>query len=583
MNHRIKIVVVVILVSATALALRLFHIQVSSYELYAEIAKRQHQGYERIPPRRGDIVSADGRVFARSVETESVYIDSSFVTEPEQVVYLLKNLLSLDHKKALDIYRRIKEKRRFIWVKRHITPKESFLLRELELQGVFLTKEYRRAYPLGRVGAHFIGFCGIDGEGLAGIELSYEQYLRGIEGFYSFERDALGHKIVLPCHKYCEPKDGATVLLTVDSVIQSIVEEEADRLVEKWNPKNLVIVVIEPRSGGILALAARPSLDPNNPQDVTQEELANYAIGFVYEPGSTFKVVTASALLAYKKVRLDEEIDCHNGLFFFGKRPLRDHTPHGVMSFEQVIAKSSNIGTAQFALRLTPQEQYEMIKKFGFGSPTGIDLKGEETGIFRPLDKWSKYSQVSLAIGQEVGVTVMQMVRAFCVIANGGWFVRPHLVDRVEDTSGDVCYSDKGVKERILDEEVSRTMRQVLSLVVEDGTGKSAKSKYYAIGGKTGTAQKLDKATGRYSENEYIASFFGFAPVDAPRVVVGVVVDTPKGKSYFGGTVAAPAAKNIIEQTLMYLGVPQLVKDEEGSENGGEKERKEEHKKENAQ
>ncbi|MCX7702872.1 MAG: penicillin-binding protein 2 [Planctomycetota bacterium] len=570
---RIKVVAIGVSVLSVLLFFRLFEIQVLSFDLYAGMARRQHQGYDTIAARRGDIVSADGKSFACSVETYSVFIDSAFVAEPEQVVYFLKNILSLSQEKALDVYRRIKEGKRFIWVKRQVTLREAYVVEELGLQGVFLIKEYRRVYPLGRVGAQFVGFCDVDGGGLSGIELFYEQYLRGVDGHYCFERDGLGRKIMLPHHSYSEPKDGATVHLTIDSVIQSIVEEEADRLVEKWKPRNVVIVVIEPRSGAVLAMATRPCFNPNNIEHITQEEMMNYATGFVYEPGSTFKVVTASALLLNKKVRVDEEIDCHNGLFFFGRRPVRDHTPHGVMSFEQVIAKSSNIGTAQFALRLTPAEQFEMIKKFGFGSPTGVDLKGEEKGIFRPLKEWSKYSQVSLAIGQEIGVTVMQMMRAFCCIANGGRLVRPHFVSRVESPSGETVYTIEGREEEVLDEETSRTMRQVLALVVEDGTGKGAKSKYYAIGGKTGTAQQLDKKTGRYSEEEYVASFFGFAPVDAPKIVVGVVVDTPKGHSYFGGVVAAPAAKNIIEQSLMYLGVPQLIKDKEGSKNGEKKEK----------
>lgn len=566
MSHRISLIAVVTVFIFAGLILRLYHIQIRLHRLYAELAERQHSGSKTIRSKRGNIITSDGRCLAHSIETWSVYIDSLYITDPEGTVYVLRNVLSLDKTKVRDILERISRRKRFIWVKRHIPLKEAALLEELDIQGVFLRREYGRIYPLGREGAQVVGFCGVDGNGLAGVEFSYDGYLRGRDGRAAYERDALGRRIMLPEHGYVEPQDGASVYLTLDSVIQNIVEEEAERIVERWTPKSLAIVVVEPRSGAVLALATRPVFNPNRPETLSGNELLNYATGYVYEPGSVFKVVTASALLQNKRVTLEERIDCRRGEFRFGRRTLHDHRPHGILTFDYVIAESSNIGTAQVALRMTEEEHYRAIRSFGFGSLTGIDIAGEQKGILRPPSRWSKYSQVSLAIGQEIGVTVMQMARAFCAVVNGGWLVRPYVVSRVESPSGEVLYKATPQRERILDESVSRTMRQILTLVVENGTGKMAKSRFYPIGGKTGTAQKLDGKTGRYSESDYVASFFGFAPVDAPRIVVGVVVDTPKGHSYFGGVVAAPAVRNIIEQTLMYLEVPQVLEKGERNE-----------------
>jgi len=564
MRHRISLITAVVLLLFLALSLRLFHIQVSSHPLYAELAQKQHRGSETLKAKRGDVVSSNGRCLASSIECWSVYIDSLYVNDPEETLYVLKNVLSLSPAKAEEIWRGMAQRRRFIWVKRRVSLREAALLEELSVRGVFLRREYRRIYPLGKAAAQVLGFCGIDGYGLAGVELAYDEYLKGKDGHAVYERDALGHRIILPEHGYTEPVDGASVYLTIDSVIQSIVEEVADGLVERWSPRSVAIVVLEPRSGAVLALATRPVFDPNNPQNAEEEEFRNYAFGTVYEPGSTFKAITASALLEHKKVSPDEKVDCHKGEFRFGRRVLHDHKPHDILTFNYVIAKSSNIGTAQVALRLTEQQHYEAIRSFGFGTPTGIDLPGEQRGILRSPSKWSRYSQVSLAIGQEIGVTVMQMMRAFSAIVNGGWLVRPYVVERIETSSGEVVYEAEVRKERVLSEEVSQVMRQILALVVEDGTGRRARSSLYPIGGKTGTAQKLDKKSGGYSETDYVASFFGFAPVDAPRVVVGVVVDTPKGFSYFGGVVAAPAVKKVIEQTLMYLEVPQMRTKEGG-------------------
>jgi len=562
--RRVRLVALLLCVAFALLGVRLWGLQIVRAARYREQADRQHLGKEPVPARRGDILAANGTIIARSVLSTGVFVDAALVSDAATVVDTLSRLLDLSESARENLLKRIRRRERFIWVSRSISPRRKTILEELDLKGVHFLPVWRRVYPLARSLCDVTGFCSVDGEGLAGLELAFDKRLRGRDGERSFHRDALGKRIHIESG-WTPPRDGDTLVTTVDPVIQQIADRAIEAAFEEHKPDRAAAVVLDPRTGAVLAIASRPGYDPNHFNRYPAAARVNPVTGVVFEPGSTFKAITASALLEERLVDVEEEIFCHNGACAFGRRILHDHRGHGVLPFRMVIAKSSNIGAARCAERLSPERHHHYIDAFGFGARTGIETPGEEAGVLRPVERWSKYSQVSLAIGQEVGVTALQMVRAFAAIANGGYLVRPYLVERIESPDGAVVFETRPRRRRVISTETSRTMREILSLVVEEGTARRARSRYYQIAGKTGTAQKLDRATGRYSDENYIASFIGFAPADAPRLVVGVFVDTPRGRTHFGGTVAAPVVKRIMEQALMYLEVPQFEEESDES------------------
>ena len=551
---RVLVVGAVLLAVYSALALRLFQLQVLSYRRYCALCRAQRRGREVLPARRGDIVSSDGIVLARSIPSYGLFIDSAFVEDAASLVAVLKSVCNLSEREVLRILRGIKGKKRFIWVRRHITARQRRIIKALKLRGVFFTGVWRRVYPLGSFAANVLGFCGVDGQGLAGVEFWAERWLRGRDGLHIFERDGCGRRLFVD-DQFKPPVDGAEVELTIDGVVQEIAEQAAQQAWLTWRPNWVAVVVAEPRTGFILAYAVRPSFDPAQWAASPRRNRRNPAAEFVYEPGSTFKPFTFAMLLQEKLVRLDEKIDCEMGAWRIGRRVLHDYHGYGVLSVPDVLARSSNIGTAKLALRISPERHHRWLRRFGFGQKTGIELPHEESGVLRDVSRWSRYSQVSLAMGQEVGVTVLQMLRGFCAIAADGVLPSLHIVRRVTAPSGEVLYQARTKRRRVIDPDVAATLRTLLARVVEEGTGRRARSRLFSIAGKTGTAQKLDRKTGRYSQTDYVASFVCMAPVRRPRIVVAVVVDTPRGRSHFGGTVAAPIAKTVVEQTLLYLGV----------------------------
>ncbi|MFH1422989.1 MAG: penicillin-binding transpeptidase domain-containing protein, partial [Planctomycetota bacterium] len=399
------------------------------------------------------------------------------------------------------------------------------------------------------------GFCNIDDRGLEGLELMYDSLLYGLEGKREFERDALGKRINKPGMLDIPAQDGLDVYLTIDSIIQHIVETELDNLYKEHKPLSASVVVMNPQNGEILAFVICPAFDPNSAALYSPEVRRNKVITDMYEPGSTFKTFTFTALFDENLVSTNEIVFCENGLGKFGRRTLRDHTPHADISVIDVIALSSNIGTAKCAQRLSEEQFYSHVKNFGFSLPTGIDLPGEADGFLAPVNKWSKYTHVSLSIGQEINVTPIQMITAFSAVANGGTLYKPALLKYISNRDGTIVReSNPVVIKKVCLPETTAILKQALFKVVEEGTGKRAKSKLYTIAGKTGTAQKSLPGERGYS-NKYVASFVAFAPVDSPRIAVIVVADQPSGKTYFGGSVAAPTAGVIIEKILTYLKV----------------------------
>ncbi len=564
--------VVVFIIGALFMGLigRLYRIQQINNDRYERLASRQHRGVENLEPVRGRIYTSDGRVLASSLLVDSVYVDSQFVGKQTQTVLTLRRALCLSSTTASDVLRRIQEGRRFIWVKRKVSEKEKSILKKLKIPGVFFAKEHKRYYPEGAQAAQVAGFCDIDDKGLAGVELVYDRYLRGARGRREFERDACGRKITKPGMLDMPAQNGNHIHITIDSVIQHSVEEALDDTFEKWEPIWVAAIVLDVTNGEILAMGSRPTFDPNKPGLYSVRRRRNYAIADMYEPGSTFKPITFGALFEEQLVNLDTRVFCEEGEARIGRRRIHDHKPHGWLTVLDVIAKSSNIATAKCASLMEELVFDSYMRKFGFSSRTGIDLPAEADGNLRPVSQWSKYSLVSLAMGQEIGVTALQVACAFAAIANGGELYRPHVLKRIVDEKGNVIFQPgEHLVRRVISERTSADLKKAMTEVVETGTGTRVKSDKYMIAGKTGTAQKQIPGVPGYAPNKYVGSFCGFAPVSDPKICVIVVVNEPHGWSHFGGTVAGPAVKEIIEKTLIHMRIPGDRKVEDADTVGG--------------
>jgi cell division protein FtsI (penicillin-binding protein 3) len=493
------------------------------------------------------------KVLAMSLKTFSVYAVPREIEKKQETVRKLAAVIAIDYDETL---RKLNSDKSFVWIKRRISDEEAGAVSALGLEGVDLVKESKRYYPNKKLGSHVIGFAGVDERGLDGIELWYDRYLNGQPGRRSLLRDA--KQRMMPAFEYemIPAVDGYNAVLTIDEVMQHIVEQELDAAFEKYHAIGASVIVMNPETGEIYALANRPSYDLNEFKNATPAQRRNRALCDYFEPGSTFKIVTASAALEEKIAAPNDVFFCENGAYRVANHTLHDHTPHGTLTFVEVIERSSNIGVVKIAQKLGDKLLYAYVKKFSFGAKTGIDLPGEAAGFIRPLHQWSKLSIAAVPIGHEIGVTALQMTRAIAVIANGGYLVKPWILRHITDKNGEII-KDFSSDERtpVIAPETANTMKRILSGVVMNGTAKTARINGYSSAGKTGTAQKID-SSGTYSHNKFVASFIGFAPVDKPRFVIAFIFDEPR-PVYYGGIVCAPVFKNIAEKILKYLNVPE--------------------------
>jgi len=506
-------------------------------------------------PQRGMIYDTNMRILALSFKVFSIYANPTQIKDKEETALKLASALGVNKDK---IRQRINKKKMFVWIKRMISDNDAESIKALKLKGVKLLKENKRYYPNAELGAQVLGFTDIDGRGLEGIEHYYDQYLKGKPGRRSLLRDAKQRRLSAFEFEFVPAVDGYNLVLNIDLVMQHIVEEQMELAYKKYNAKSAAVVVMNPENGEIYAIANSPNYDPNFLNNTTPEQRRNRAICDFFEPGSTFKIITACAALEEKVVSPDDEFFCENGSYTVSAgHTLHDHKAYGTLTFVEIIEKSSNIGMAKIGKELGQELLYEYIKKFGFGSLTGIDLPGETSGLAWPVNKWSKLSITSIPMGQEICVSVLQMARAMCVIANGGYLVKPHIVGEIIDNHKQTIKKPEFEKyERIISGQTAETMRKILKGVVDKGTGRRAKIEGYSVAGKTGTAQKVIPKVG-YSHTKFIASFIGFVPVESPRFVIAVVFDEPKPQHY-GGLVCAPVFKNIAEQLLKYKNIPKI-------------------------
>ncbi len=534
---------------------RLAQVQLLRHDEYVARAQRQQERTLSLEPVRGAILDVRGRILAESVAAVSVYADPQAIADAESVARALATISAVDLS-ADDIEEKLRAKGGFVWIARQLPVEAGEAIRKLRLPGIYLLDAHRRTYPKNSLAASVIGTVGIDGQGLAGIEHSFDGLVRGREGKVTLLRDARRGIYMLGGEGANRAIDGDDVVLTIDSVVQFIAEQALTKAVAKWHASGGMAVVMDPSSGAVLAMASVPTFDPNHFRDAPPSSWRNRNVQEIFEPGSTFKIVTASAGLEEGVVTPSQILDCGNGGIDVGNVEIHEHggNRYGFMTFEEVMLHSSNVGAIRVGLALGEKRFYRYIRKFGFGERTGIALPGETPGLLRSTARWSQVSNASISIGQEIGVTPLQIVTAFATIANGGIRVAPRIVDRVGNDRGDIVFRPPvRPPVRVISERTAAVLNEILKAVVERGTGVHAALQEHTVAGKTGTAQKAVR--GGYSPDRFIASFGGYVPADRPRLAILVVIDEPKGNEY-GGTVAAPVFKEIAEPVLRYLGVP---------------------------
>jgi len=523
-------------------------VQLGAAKPLSKFASDQYKTFVSLLPKRGVIYDRNLKELAVSINLKSVFLDPLMIEDKESAAERLSGVLKLGRDKILA---KLKEERRFVWLERRVQPDLERRIQKLGIKGVDFIREPQRVYPNGALASHIIGFVGLDDIGLEGVELLFDDSLKGTPGWRYTIRDAKKREV--PGYEYREipPADGDDVVLTIDSVVQAFAERELDNSFKKYNAKGASIIVMDPYTGDILALANRPTYDPNDIKESPIDARRNRAICDFFEPGSSFKIVTASAVLEEDVAGLEDEFFCENGKFKWHRHIYHDHKPHEWLSFRDVIKHSSNIGTMKAGIKLGKNRLYRYIKRFGFGTKTGIDLPGEVNGIARPPGEWSKLSLCSISMGQEVTVNAVQLACAISSLANGGYYVKPRIIDRIQDPSGHIIERFEPRRlHRVLSDQTAKEMREVLRGVVEQGTGRHAEVEGYLPAGKTGTAQKIE-SNGTYSHKRFMSSFIGFLPFDKPRFTVVVVLDEP-GPYYYGGTVCAPVFKNVTEQLMHY-------------------------------
>lgn len=574
---RIRFITATMLCLWLIVAGRLVHIQHFQAAELSSRAERQQSIVVVVPARPADIVDRNGNLLATTITTPSLFVDPKYLDVDADFVADLAGILDLD---PAELEERIAEHsgKRFCWIKRRLTDEERKQVTQLDWPaGSYgFRDEFLRQYPQGHVVAHVLGLRNIDGEGQGGVEQSLDHLIRGRPGKRQLVRDALGRIVEINFDPENEPRRFDAVALTIDLPIQMVVERELDGVLKEWQPKAASAIVLDPQSGEILAMASRPTYSPADLASVPVDAWKNQAINILYEPGSTFKPIVVAWALQRGLIKRDEVFHCENGRWQMGPRLLNDHHSYGRLNLTDVLVKSSNIGMAKIGTKMTNEELFRATLAFGFGRPTGVDLPGEVAGIVRPLEKWNVYSTGSVPMGQEIAVTPLQLIAAHASLASGGRLITPQILKGVRGSGDDddspfyASAEEPGLSvparivTRTVDEETARWLiEKPMTQVVERGTGTRAKVAGYEVFGKTGTAQKTNPETGRYSTTDYVASFVCGAPSRNPRAIVLVVVDEPApGKSHQGGIVAAPVAARILKRTLLHLQISPEVSPE---------------------
>ena len=553
-----------------AIAARLFWLQIIHHREYIDRAEKQQQRTFEVAPRRGILYDRNLRELAMTVQVDSIYAVPTEIDDKQSAASTLASIVHTDAEDGAtseeQIGARLAKNNGFAWIARRVTPEVSAKVKALNLKGIYFQKEFERSYPNNKIAAQVLGYVGVDDVGLGGLEQKFEPQLHGVSGRMFTAMDA--RRRVLGSTE-SEPQPGQNLVLTIDENIQFLAESALDHVMERTHADSGTVVIQDVHTGQILALAIRPTFDPNQFRRTTPSLLRNHAVSDVYEPGSTFKLVAYSAALDSGVAKPDDMVDCQGGQITLAGRVIHDNQGEhpGVIPVHKALEISSDVGAIKMALRVGQDKFNNYVHAFGFGARSGVELPGETRGLLRPVSKWSGSSVGSIAMGQEVGVTPVQLVSMVSTIANGGMYLPPHILmpaPRAGAQPEALPFKPGGQlpdplptgAHRVISTMAAAEMRQMMEGVILYGTGKDAMLNGYSAGGKTGTAQKVDPATHKYSKTMHVASFAGIAPVNNPVIAVAIVMDNPKAGSYYGAAVSAPVFQEVAQQVLEYLGVP---------------------------
>ncbi len=539
---------------------RLIDLQIVQHEKFTTLAAEKHNHKQIIYARRGIIRDSHNEPLAENIPVKTVVADASHIRDPVAVAAAIADQLEMDPRDIASKLSQSGKGSKHIVLKAEIPEetaekiKES--LRVANLRGIYFDQDFVRVYPNGQMLSQVIGFVDHDHNGTMGIERTMQDFLQGTDGFRYIETDRTGKELVPYRGQESAARDGCDVKLTIDLSLQNILETELDAACAEFKPKDASAIMMRPQTGEILAMASRPTFDPNKPGEAAPDQEKNRSIVDMVEPGSTFKIVTTSAVLEEKLVTPDTTVFCENGHFQYAGRVLRDAHPMGVLTVHQVLMKSSNIGVAKLALQLGETKLYEYIRRYGFGERTGIALSGEISGLVNPPHRWSKLDITRIPMGQSVAVTPLQMVAAMSSIANGGKLMKPMVVSEIRDQTGRLVasFTPEMVRDVISGETAVKIVSALKDVVTKQGTAQRAEVPGFRVAGKTGTAQKVDPRGG-YMVGRYVTSFVGFMPADDPKFALLVLLDDPTMKQgeVFGGTVAGPVFARIAEKAARYL------------------------------
>jgi cell division protein FtsI (penicillin-binding protein 3) len=546
--RRVYVLIGIMVLWAGAIGTRLYFLHVVYSADYRQRAERQQQRSLEVSPRRGAIYDRNMNELAISIKADSIFAIPDEIQDVQTTAKTLAPMIGISKS---DLVEKLDTTRTFVWVKRKLDAAQAAAVRQAKLPGIYFQKEDMRYYPKRELASHVLGYVDIDEKGLGGLEYRYNGDIRGESGSILFMTDARGRRFNSIEHPVAP---GANLITTIDQNIQYIVEKELKDAVDQMHPKGASAIVMDPKTGEILAMANYPTFNPNEYGKYSPGVWVNRSVSHTYEPGSTFKIVTTASAFEEGLANPDDLVDCQMGSINVFGRIVHDHKPFGLLTVTQIIEKSSDVGAIKLALRVGNERFADYIDRFGFGKPTAVDLPGEERGLFKPASRWTKSSIGSIAMGQEIGVTPLQIVRMLSAVANDGIIPRPYIVKKVQHPEKGVLSETEAQGERVVSSETALKLRSMLENVVTQGTATSGKLEGYTAAGKTGTAQKIDE-TGRYSKTKHVASFVGFAPASNPAVSIIVVMDEPVYGKHHGSNVA-PVFKRIAEQVLRYMSVP---------------------------
>jgi len=553
-KNRIYIIFSIFILAFSIILVKAYYLQVIKQEEYTKLADSQYEKMIPLIPRRGIIYDRNYQELAVSLEMDSVYARPALIKDKNRVAGQLSPVLNISED---NLKRKLCDKRPFIWLRRMIPPEQSEQVMKFKINGIGSIEESRRFYPHRNLASTIIGTAGMDSQGLEGIELTYDHYLLGKPGYLVMAKDALGRDIFPEGIKVVDSEKGGSLVLTIDKIIQHIAEKELGKAVEKSSAKSGMAVVMNPKTGEILAMAVFPSFNPNESYDnqFPSSCRKNRIVTDSFEPGSIFKIFLVAGGLEEKLIDLTDKFYCENGKYLFCKRLVHDVHKYEWLNVSEIVKYSSNIGACKIGENVGKDRLYHYLRSFGFGQETGIDFVGEVKGVLRPPKKWSKVALGTISFGQGISVSAIQVVSALSAIANGGFLMRPYLVREIVDESGKVMERfSPVVKRRVISGGTAKLVTSVMKMVVQEGgTGQKAALENFEVAGKTGTAQKVIPGVKGYS-NKRIGSFMGFVPADNPQLAILVLIDEPKGISY-GGIVAAPAFREIARQALYHMRV----------------------------